>query len=85
MEIHNDTDNTVDTNEYDSSFQNKWYSRGFPSNTAWGWNKAAPKKSLYDIGMAHTANTCMLKYIPEGTGSLFALVAFQLTDLEPAS
>ena len=34
MEIHNDTDNTVDTNDYESSFQNKWYSRGFPSNTA---------------------------------------------------
>ena len=63
MEIHNDTDNTVDTNEYDSSFQNKWYSRGFPSNTAWGWNKAAPKKSLYDIGMAHTANNCMLNFV----------------------
>lgn len=40
MVIHNDTDNKKDTN---SSFQNKWYSRGFPSNTAWGWNKAAPK------------------------------------------
>jgi hypothetical protein len=63
MEIHNDTDNTVNTNEYDSSLQNKWYSRGFPSNTAWGWNKAAPKKSLYDIGMADTANSCMLNFV----------------------
>lgn len=41
----------------------RWYSRGFPSAPSWGWSKAAPKKSLYDIGMAHTANTCMLNLV----------------------
>lgn len=35
--------------------EEKWISRGFPSNPSWGWNKAAPKKSLYDIGMANPA------------------------------
>ena len=43
--------------------QGKWISRGFPSNPSWGWNKAAPKKSLYPIGMAHTANTLMLNFV----------------------
>lgn len=42
---------------------NSWISKGFPSNTSWGWNKANPKKSLYDIGMAHTANPFMLNFV----------------------
>lgn len=41
----------------------KWFSTGFPSNPSWGWNKAPPKKSLYDIGMAHTANVFMLNLV----------------------
>ena len=40
-----------------------WISKGFPSNPSWGWNKAAPKKSLYDIGMAHTASAFMLNIV----------------------
>ena len=36
---------------------------GFPSNPSWGWNKAPPKKSLYDINMAHTANAYMLNLV----------------------
>jgi hypothetical protein len=28
-----------------------------------GWNKALPKQSLTDIGMAHTANALMLNFI----------------------
>ena len=43
--------------------EEKWISRGFPSNPSWGWNKAAPKKSLYDIGMAKTANNFMLNLV----------------------
>jgi len=43
--------------------ENKWISIGFPSNPSWGWSKAAPKKSLYDIGMAHTANAFMLNLV----------------------
>jgi len=31
-----------------------WISKGYPSHPSRGWNKAQPKKSLYDIGMAHT-------------------------------
>jgi hypothetical protein len=31
-------------------------SEGFPSNPSWGWNKAKPKKSLEEIGMANTAS-----------------------------
>jgi hypothetical protein len=52
-------------NSYDSYFslENKWFSLGFPSNPSWGWNKAPPKKSLYDIGMAHTANSFMLNLV----------------------
>jgi hypothetical protein len=52
-------------NNSDSYFsvENKWFSIGFPSNPSWGWNKAAPKKSLYDIGMAHTANSFMLNLV----------------------
>ena len=42
---------------------NKWFSIGFPSNPSWGWNKASPKKSLFDIGMAHTANNLMLNLV----------------------
>ena len=45
------------------SVDNKWFSIGFPSNPSWGWNKAAPKKSLYDIKMAHTANVFMLNLV----------------------
>ena len=42
---------------------NKWFSIGFPSNPSWGWNKAEPKTSLYDINMDHTANTLMLNLV----------------------
>jgi hypothetical protein len=42
---------------------NKWFSKGFPSTPSWGWNKAFPKKSLYDIGMDHTANSFMLNFV----------------------
>jgi hypothetical protein len=38
-------------------------SKGFPSNPSRGWNKAAPKKSLCDIGMAHTAGAFMLNLV----------------------
>ncbi len=40
-----------------------WVSKGFPSTPSWGWNKAAPKKSLSDIGMAHTASAFMLNFV----------------------
>ena len=46
-----------------TSQDNKWFSKGFPSNPSWGWNKAEPKQSLYDIGMAHTANSFMLNLV----------------------
>ena len=42
---------------------NSWVSIGFPSSPSWGWNKAPPKKSLYDINMAHTANVVMLNLV----------------------
>jgi len=45
------------------SIENKWFSIGFPSGPSWGWNKAAPKTSLYDIDMAHTANAFMLNLV----------------------
>lgn len=45
------------------SVENKWFSLGFPTKPSWGWNKAPPKKSLYNIGMAHTANTFMLNLV----------------------
>jgi len=45
------------------SVDNEWFSKGYPSNPSWGWNKAAPKTSLYDIGMAHTANSFMLNLV----------------------
>jgi hypothetical protein len=50
---------------YDSYFslENKWFSLGFPSNPSWGWNKAPPKNSLYNIGMADTANSFMLNLV----------------------
>jgi len=40
-----------------------WFSKGFPSNPSRGWNKASPKKSLSDIGMAHTASAFMLNLV----------------------
>jgi hypothetical protein len=45
------------------SSDNSWFSKGYPSNPSWGWNKALPKKSLFDIGMAHTANAFMLNLV----------------------
>jgi len=53
----------TDINDSYFSFENKWFSIGFPSNPSWGWNKAEPKKSLNDIGMAHTANAFMLNLV----------------------
>ena len=52
-------------NSFNSYFsvQNNWFSIGFPSNPSWGWNKTPPKKSLYDINMAHTANNFMLNLV----------------------
>lgn len=46
-----------------NKIKNNWFSIGFPSNPSWGWNKASPKKSLYDINMAHTANVFMLNLV----------------------
>jgi hypothetical protein len=43
--------------------KNTWFSIGFPSNPSWGWNKAAPKTSLNDINMAHTANAFILNLV----------------------
>lgn len=45
------------------SIENSWFSMGFPSNPSWGWNKASPKKSLVEIGMAHTASRFMLNLV----------------------
>lgn len=45
------------------SVKNKWISTGFPSKPSWGWNKAPPKTSLLNIGMAHTANSFMLNLV----------------------
>jgi len=45
------------------SADNGWISVGYPSKPSWGWNKAAPKNSLYEINMAHTANVCMLNLV----------------------
>jgi hypothetical protein len=53
----------VNNNNNNYCSDHKWYSRGYPSNTSWGWNKSSPKKSLYDIGMAHTANVFMLNLV----------------------
>jgi hypothetical protein len=41
----------------------KWFSKGYPSQPSWGWNKAPPKKSLHEIGMAQTANPIMLNLV----------------------
>jgi hypothetical protein len=41
----------------------EWFSKGFPSGPSRGWNKASPKKSLCDIGMAHTASSFMLNLV----------------------
>ena len=51
------------TNQPTNKMSNNWFSIGFPSSPSWGWNKAAPKTSLYDIGMAHTANSFMLNLV----------------------
>ena len=48
---------------FSNNHDTKWFSKGFPSTPSWGWNKAIPKKSLYDIGMAHTANSFMLNLV----------------------
>ena len=45
------------------SVENNWFSIGFPSNPSWGWNKAVPKTSLYNIGMDRTANAFMLNLV----------------------
>ena len=45
------------------SVENNWFSIGFPSNPSWGWNKAVPKTSLQEIGMAHTAHVLMLNLV----------------------
>jgi hypothetical protein len=76
-DIHvNDNDNDNDNDDIDeiellpspddeepSSDDETWFSKGFPWEPSWGWNKAAPKKSLYAIDMAHTANTFMLNIV----------------------
>ena len=54
---------TDNNNTVNDSNTGKWISRGFPSSPSWGWNKAAPKKSLYPIGMAHTASSSMLNFV----------------------
>ena len=58
------TYNKIKKND-DSYFfsDNSWFSKGYPSNPSWGWTKAAPKKSLFNIGMAHTANAFMLNLV----------------------
>lgn len=43
--------------------KNNWISKGFPGAPSWGWNKAEPKKSLQEIGMAHTASVSMLNLV----------------------
>jgi len=52
-----------DNKNTDTLSDNKWFSKGYPLNPSWGWNKASPKKSLYDINMAHTANSFMLNLV----------------------
>ena len=51
------------SNAYFSLEGSKWFSKGFPSTPAWGWNKAVPKQSLYDIDMAHTADAFTLNMV----------------------
>ena len=55
--------NNKKTDDSYFSVENNWFSIGFPSNPSWGWNKAAPKTSLYNIGMARTANAFMLNLV----------------------
>ena len=40
-----------------------WYSKGYPMQPSWGWNKAKPKTSLYLCDQAETANTLMLNFV----------------------
>ena len=62
--IYNMTDDyTKKTDDMHTSGTPVWFSRGFPARPAWGWNKALPKRSLRDIGMAHTANEFMLNLV----------------------
>jgi hypothetical protein len=61
MTGYNNTKNT--SGIFFSDKNSKWFSKGFPSDPSWGWNKAAPKKSLYSIGMDHTASVCMLNLV----------------------
>ncbi len=61
MMTFNNTANSKKTDDF--YIENTWFSVGFPSNPSWGWNKAAPKTSLYDIGMAHTATSFMLNLV----------------------
>ena len=42
---------------------NDWFSKGYPSQPAWGWNKASPKQSLREIGMADTASASILNMV----------------------
>ena len=58
-----DNNKILNNTESYFSMKNKWFSIGFPSNPSWGWNKAEPKKSLFDINMAHTANSFMLNFV----------------------
>jgi hypothetical protein len=56
MELYNKITNVF-------AVENNWFSIGFPTNPSWGWNKAVPKTSLYDINMADTANSFMLNLV----------------------
>ena len=47
----------------DYYFKIDWQSKGYPMRPSWGWNKAEPKKSLYVINMAKTANAWMLNFV----------------------
>jgi len=54
---------TDKSSDYYFIVDNDWFSLGFPSNPSWGWNKSAPKTSLYSIGMDHTANVFILNLV----------------------
>jgi len=56
-------DDVQELNNDLSEDDNSWFSIGFPSHPSWGWNKAVPKTSLIEIGMAHTANVFMLNLV----------------------
>ena len=56
-------DDVQELNKDLSEHNNSWFSIGFPSHPSWGWNKAVPKTSLIEIGMAHTANVFMLNLV----------------------